>query len=91
AMMLDITGSMRGQKLTDMKAAASDLLNIVVWTDQSKFTSKVAIVPFAYDVRLPAAAFKKATGTTSTNYPCVVERTGTEKYTDAAPATGKYV
>lgn len=91
SMMLDITGSMKGQKLTDMKAAASDLINIVVWTDQSKFTSKVAIVPFAYDVRLPAAAFKKATGTTTTTYPCVVERTGTEKYTDAAPASGKYV
>lgn len=91
SMMLDITGSMKGQKLTDMKAAATDLINIVVWTDQSKFTSKVAIVPFAYDVRLPAAAFKKATGTTSTTYPCVVERTGTEKYTDAAAKSGQYV
>lgn len=91
SMMLDITGSMKGQKLTDMKAAASDLVNIVVWKDQSKFTSKIAIVPFAYDVRLPAAAFKKATGTTTTTYPCVVERTGTQKYTDAAPQSGQYV
>ena len=36
SMMLDITGSMKGQKLTDMKAAASDLVNIVVWKDQSQ-------------------------------------------------------
>ncbi|MFA7305038.1 MAG: pilus assembly protein [Hyphomicrobium sp.] len=102
SMMLDITGSMAGQKLVDMKSAASDLINIVVWTDQSKFTSKVAIVPFAYDVRPPSAALTKARGTVSTSavkisgtnyYPsdCVVERTGTEKYTDAAPASGKYV
>lgn len=91
SMMLDITGSMKGQKLTDMKSAASDLVNIVVWKDQSKYTSKIAIVPFAYDVRLPAAAFKKATGTTTTTYPCVVERTGTQKYTDAAPQSGQYV
>ncbi len=92
SMMLDITGSMRGQKLTDMKSAASDLVNIVVWKDQSEYTSRIAIVPFAYDVRLPSDAFKTATGyTTKTSYPCVVERTGTEKYTDAGPGKNKYV
>jgi Flp pilus assembly protein TadG len=95
SMMLDITGSMAGQKLKDMQSAASDLINIVVWTDQSKYTSKVAIVPFAYDVRLPtsgANAFKLATGyTKSTSSPCVVERIGTEKYSDAAPKSGQYV
>jgi Flp pilus assembly protein TadG len=91
SMMLDVTGSMRGQKLSDMKDAASDLVNIVVWKDQSKFTSKLAIVPFAYDVRLPTDAFKKATGTTSTSEPCVVERTGSKKYADDAPQSGQYV
>ncbi|MBS0270486.1 MAG: VWA domain-containing protein, partial [Proteobacteria bacterium] len=94
SMMLDITGSMAGQKLTDMKAAASDLVNIVVWQDQSKYTSRIAIVPFAYDVRLPASSFPLATGTTQTgsNPPsCVVERTGTDKYTDDSPSAGHYV
>ncbi|WP_045837223.1 pilus assembly protein TadG-related protein [Hyphomicrobium sp. 99] len=102
SMMLDITGSMAGQKLTDMKAAASDLVNIVVWKDQSKYTSKIAIVPFAYDVRPPSSVLAKVRGASPTNplpvgttkyYPsdCVVERTGTQKYTDAAPATGQYL
>jgi hypothetical protein len=103
AMMLDITGSMLGQKLQDLKDSASDLINIVVWDDQSKFTSKVAIVPFSEDIRLPSTtALSKARGTTlpssknvsSTTYylsDCAVERTGTQKYTDAAPATGQYV
>ena len=94
AMMLDITGSMAGQKLTDMKSAASDLVNIVVWQDQSQYTSKIAIVPFAYDVRLPTSGsnpFKLASGNTSTKNPCVVERTGSQKYTDAAPKAGQYV
>ncbi|MFA5955284.1 pilus assembly protein TadG-related protein [Hyphomicrobium sp.] len=92
SLMLDITGSMAGQKLTDMKSAASDLVNIVVWDNQSEYTSKIAIVPFAYDVRLPTAAFTKATGySTSSKYPCVVERTGTQKYTDAAPKSAQYV
>lgn len=103
AMMLDVTASMAGQKLQDMKDSASDLINIVVWDDQSKFTSKVAIVPFSEDIRLPSTtALSKARGTTlpssksvsSTTYylsDCVVERTGTQKYTDAAPGAGQYV
>jgi Flp pilus assembly protein TadG len=92
SMMLDITGSMGdGTKLADMKSAATDLVNIVVWADQSEYTSRIAIVPFAYDVRLPATAYTKATGLSSTTYPCVVERTGAQKYTDAAPQAGQYV
>ena len=77
-----------------MKSAASDLVNIVVWADQSKYTSRIAITPFAYDVRLPSCCFHEghrhyADGTNSPT--CVVERTGSEKYTDAAPQSGQYV
>lgn len=102
AMMLDITGSMAGQKISDLQASATDLINIIVWADQSKYTSKVSIVPFTEDIRLPTLALKAARGTalptskkiSGTTYylsDCVVERTGTQKYTDAAPATGQYV
>jgi len=103
AMMLDITGSMSGQKLQDLKDSASDLINIIIWDDQSKFTSKVAIVPFSEDIRLPTTtALNKARGTSlpssksvsGTTYllsDCVVERTGSQKYTDAAPGNGQYV
>ncbi len=113
AMMLDVTGSMAGQKIQDLKDSAKDLIDIVVWKDQSKYTSKVAIVPFSEDIRLPTTtALNKARGT---NWPstkssssggfgfgfgfpqtyylsdCVVERTGSQKYTDAAPKSGQYV
>jgi Flp pilus assembly protein TadG len=101
SVMLDVTRSMAGQKLQDLKDAASDLVNIVVWQDQSKFTSKVALVPFSEDIRLPTStALSKARGSVSaksvgnrTYYPsdCVVERKGTYKYTDDAPGTNKYV
>jgi len=47
SMMLDVTGSMKGQALTDMIAAAKDLVDIVVWDDQSKYTSRVALAPFS--------------------------------------------
>jgi uncharacterized protein YegL len=108
AVMLDVTGSMAGQKLRDLKDAAKDLIDVVVWKDQSEYTSKVALVPFSEDVRLPTtAALDKARGTGldqtetksngwlgSTTYylsDCVVERTGSQKYTDAAPKRGQYV
>jgi hypothetical protein len=38
---------MKGTPLTDMIAAAKDLVDIVVWDDQSKYTSRVALAPFA--------------------------------------------
>jgi len=111
SMMLDVTGSMAGQKLRDLKDAAKDLINIIVWDDQAKFTSKVALVPFSEDIRLPTTtALNNARGTSlpatktvsfggwwggpsQTYYlsDCVVERTGSQKYTDAAPGSGQYV
>jgi uncharacterized protein YegL len=55
--VLDVTGLMSGQKIADLKLAAKDLIDIVVWEDQSKYTSKVALVPFseAVNVGLMAA------------------------------------
>lgn len=50
SLMLDVTGSMAGQRITDLKAAAKDLINILVWDDQSEHTSRVAIVPFSHAV-----------------------------------------
>ena len=104
AMMLDITGSMAGQKLTDLQTSATDLINILVWTDQSQYTSKVSIVPFTEDIRLPTTtAINAARGT---NLPTIERRSAGQPTTcrtawwnararrnirDAAPATGQYV
>jgi len=114
SLMLDISGSMSGSKLDDMKAAAKDLVDIVVWQDQSSYTSKVAIAPFSTDIAVPSSmrnsvrgtglpaskslsyscTTKGKKGTCSATYylsPCVVERTGANKYSDAAPGSGNYV
>ena len=61
SMMLDVTGSMAGQKIIDLKAAAKDLIDIVVWGDQSKYTSRVALAPFAPAVNV-GQYFTKITG-----------------------------
>lgn len=65
SMMLDISGSMgENTKLSDLKAAASDLIDIVVWKDQTKYTSKVAIVPFSGDVRPTSSLLSSSTNPT---------------------------
>jgi Flp pilus assembly protein TadG len=63
SMMLDISGSMgTGTKMQDMKDAANSLVDIVVWADQSQYTSRVAIVPFSAEVLPTSSLFKYATG-----------------------------
>jgi Flp pilus assembly protein TadG len=48
ALVLDQTGSMGGQRISDLKAAAKDLIDIVVWNNQTAdFYAKVALVPYS--------------------------------------------
>jgi Flp pilus assembly protein TadG len=57
ALMLDVTGSMCSpcSKLDALKKAAKDLIDIVVWDDQSQYTSRVALAPFAEAVNVGTA------------------------------------
>ena len=55
AVVLDITGSMSGSRITDLKTGASDLVDIVVQDVQSPFYSKVAIVPYSVGVNVGPA------------------------------------
>ena len=82
ALVLDVTGSMNSpsSKIADLKLAAKDLIDIVVYADQSEYYSKVAIVPYsnavnvgalAAQVRGGVAATKTITGATKAN-PVVV-------------------
>jgi Flp pilus assembly protein TadG len=118
AVMMDTSGSMNettnsgNTKMFDMRLAVKDLVDIVVADDQSKWSSRVALVPFSNEVRLPAAwknAIVAANAPTTvantssnnnaqpfqlitkTTQVCVGERTGLQKYTDAAPGVGAYV
>ncbi len=95
SMMLDITGSMGGTKIADLKAAVEDLIEVVVADNQIGYTSRVALAPFSNAVKLDTKAFREATGKdnsgTGSYKGCVVERTGKEAYTDAAPGLGAFV
>jgi len=100
SLMLDITGSMSGDKIADLKDAAKDLVTIVIWEDQSEYTAKVALAPFSAAVNAGSLANSIAINTAATVQfrfndgnnrtwrragNCVVERTGTNRFTDIAP------
>ena len=57
ALVLDTTGSMNSEgRMTDLKAAANEFVDVLIRDDQSEFTSKVAIVPYGMAVNLGAKA-----------------------------------
>ena len=92
SMMLDTTGSMSGSKMDDLKAAAKDLIDIVVWRDQSEYTSKVALAPFSQYVNVSRQYFEDFTGQapsgTGDQRTCVKEREGNNRYKDKKPSSG---
>jgi Flp pilus assembly protein TadG len=63
SLILDITGSMKGSKLSDLKEAAKDLVNIVIWDDQSEYYSKVALVPYSIGVNVGSSIANTVRGT----------------------------
>jgi len=52
ALVLDITGSMKGTRLADLKVAARDLVDVLVRDAQTPYYSKMALVPYSAGVNL---------------------------------------
>jgi len=52
SLVLDITGSMSGQRIIDLRSAANELVDIVVQDQQDPFYSKVALVPYSNSVNV---------------------------------------
>ena len=56
ALVLDVTGSMSGQRITDLKKAAKELVDIIVQPVQTPYYSKLALVPYSMGVNLGSNA-----------------------------------
>lgn len=84
SLMLDVTGSMGGQRIADLKAAASDLVNILLRDDEG--TTRIALAPFSHAVNVGPYYQAMTNQQPAPNNTCVVERTGTRKYKDHAPS-----
>ena len=86
SLALDVSGSMSGQKLLDLKAAAKDLVDLIVQPVQTPYYSRVALVPWSYSVN-PGTYLNAVRGTVtgSTNITgAVINLTGTQKTITAA-------
>ncbi len=105
SMMLDITGSMGGQKIADLKIAAKDLVQSLLPNEQAAEHARIAIVPFSETVRPGNDVLESAIGTppatkqvrgsdgrrrTYTLSSCVSERLGDDAFSDAMPGAGSY-
>lgn len=56
ALVLDVTGSMAGQRIIDLKAAATELVDIIVQPIQTPYYSKLALVPYSMAVNVGSNA-----------------------------------
>ncbi len=56
ALVLDITGSMAGQRIIDLKAAADQLVDIVVQDTQTPYYTRMAVVPYSMGVNVAGYA-----------------------------------
>lgn len=88
ALMLDVTGSMSGQKIRDLKTAAKLLVDTVIAADGESDDVRVALAPFSASVNA-GSYFRNVTNVAS-GTGCVTERTGRAAYTDAAPGAGAW-
>jgi Flp pilus assembly protein TadG len=92
SMMLDVSGSMDGSKIADLRAAATDLVDIMLPADKPN-DNKVAIAPFSTSVNAGSLSNAVSVGVdrrgrsqAGRNTTCVTERSGAEAFTDAGPA-----
>jgi Flp pilus assembly protein TadG len=56
SLVLDVTGSMAGQRIVDLREAARELVDIVVHDIQTPYYSKVALVPYSMGVNVGSYA-----------------------------------
>jgi Flp pilus assembly protein TadG len=77
ALALDITGSMSGSKIADLRAAAKDLVEMIVQSQQTPFYSKVALVPYSMGVNV--GSYADSVRGTPTGGTCTTP--GCEKFT----------
>ncbi len=91
SLMLDITGSMCQPctKIEDLKLAAKDLIDIVVWQDQGQYTSRVALVPFSEAVNVGTASWTSGLIKTGPNSITFKDKSGKSRtfYRDGKCAT----
>ncbi len=84
ALALDITGSMSGSKIADLRTAAKDLVEMIIQSQQTPFYSKVALVPYSMGVN--AGSYAASVRGTPTSGNCTTP--GCQQFTFTTAAGG---
>lgn len=69
-LVLDVTGSMSGQPIKDLKSAANELIDIVVQDVQTPFYSKIALVPYSGAVNVSSTYAAQVRGAYTVGATC---------------------
>jgi len=88
-MQLDLTGSMSGGKIRDLRSATRDLVDILIPDGGTPNKVRIGYAPFASGINLGTFADMATNGRNGSST-CVYDRVGTEADTDAIPTTGNY-
>ncbi|MCA8902962.1 MAG: hypothetical protein KDA53_17115 [Hyphomonas sp.] len=90
ALMLDVSGSMGGQKLVDLKTAAKDAADILI-TPSSNGRVRMAFNTYSTAVNAGTYAAAVKGPAYVPGETCVSERTGAAAFKDKAPAAGQWM
>lgn len=89
AMMLDVTGSMRGQKIEDLKAAAKSVADILLGDEASAKRARIALAPYSASVN--AGDYAERVSDYTSQDGCVFERAGAHAFDDFPPLAGTFL
>ncbi|MGI9378025.1 MAG: pilus assembly protein TadG-related protein [Methyloligellaceae bacterium] len=89
--MIDITGSMSGTKIADLKQAARDLVDILLPEDGNPPDQETRIGFAPYSATVNAGSYAAVVSDDESLDGCVFERNGADAYTDAAPDNGSFL
>jgi Flp pilus assembly protein TadG len=97
SMMLDVSGSMAGSRIADLKTAASELVEILLQGNETGGDHKIAIAPFSTAVNGGTLANIIGRRFDSRGRPyagayttCMTDRSGTLAFSDADPESGRF-
>jgi Flp pilus assembly protein TadG len=86
ALQLDVTGSMAGSRLAELKLAVNDLLDIMLPDEGTTNKVRIGLAPFSAGVN--AGTYASAVSEGRSRDGCVYERRNLADQTSEAPATG---
>jgi len=88
ALVLDVTGSMSGTKIEDLRTAATDLVEQLIPVNPRNKSNRVALAPYATTVNAGSLASQLTAMGNDSLDGCVAGRDGADATTDAAPGPG---